>query len=273
MQNVCNSVQFSLRLTLLFLAASAVASPTPAVQGGAINSDGKLEITGLDQWNIKKQPDGGYKLFVKAKEGAKVTANWIESGNKLVASTATIFVTKDWKLVTAEMAGGITYTQVKGPQKVSVSAPKAHYTQKTSTLDVTGDVHLVRTDSSKSESLEAKGTGGTFLISESTDDPLIQADMPGPITFHMRGLRNEDGKKVPFNLNGKAGHLNYLRNERTITLSKGVTLSGTDPSLAGDITGVSRAVITLNKDREIDSIDMVGDPGKWVIDPKKTGGN
>jgi hypothetical protein len=262
-----------LKFFVLALTASAVAAPTSPVPTIQDVLENHMKVTGFDSWSVKRQADNSWHIIAKAPVGGKVVADWIKEGNKLAANSLVMHVSKDYKLVTAEMVGAITYTQKRGPQLVTVNAPKAVFNQTSGELLVTGVMELKRTDTSTGELFDVSGNGGRMLISTDSQDPLEKATMTGPITFSLAGNRIEDGKKSPFSIKGKAGHMDYMRAKREIMLSQGVTLSGNDPSLFGDISGVHSAVITLSETREVESIEMLGDPGKTVIEQKsKSGG-
>lgn len=277
------------RFTLLvgsLIAVLAVAQPgTPASRVVIQDELGKhLKVTGWDSWSVKRLSDGTIQITTKANGGGKVTADWISEGNKLVATELVMIATKDYKLSKAEMGGGISFTSRQktsgGVQTVLVESPKATYTAADGKITVAGNIKLDRGDTATGERLLVSGAGGTVYITDleaesSSSDPIKSAQVSGPVTFDMKGLRTEDEKKVPFTIKGKSGALRYNREDLAIRLSGGVTISGNDPTLVGDISGVSSAVIQLTKTREVESIEMEGDPGKTIIEQKekpKTGG-
>lgn len=252
------------RLGLLALVATAVASPGNPVLQDELGKH--LRATGWKSWSFQKQPDGRFKIVVSAAEGGRVTADWIQEGNKLVASGMTMFVTKDYKLESATMSGGITFTQSQGAQSVRVEAPNANYVAADNSIVVKGSLKLTSTNSEENKSMHATGSGGRMILSQQGKEPLESANIEGPITFQLKGDRLDQGKKLPFHVEGKAGHLTYNSGERKIALTKGVQLSGNDPAVVGDMTGVDEAEILLTENHEIDSIAMTGDPARTVIE-------
>lgn len=265
-------------LVALLLAGVIVAAPrqsTPRIE----DAQGRaVEITNYTSWRAEKTKDGRVRLTVSARNG-KVTANWKLEGLRLEAKELVMIATqKDFRLISADLTGGISVTSRRPStaagetQTVDIDAPSATYTAADQKVEVSGAFKVARVDGGTGEKMNASGSGGTVTLTPrgTSKNGIQEALVRGPVVFSMVGRREEEGKKVSYTLNGRGNRLTFNDAARQAVLSGNVTLSGDDPTVAGNMTGIEKAVITLDAAGEIDSIDMEGNPGSTVIDPKKT---
>lgn len=242
------------------VASVAIASSATAM----IQGPGGLDITGFDEWNAKRLPDGSIRVSVT---GTPVVSNWTSQGLQLKGAEL-IVTAKNEKLVSAQMKGGITFTAKQGGDTMVVTTPSATYTDGDQRLEVPGTLTLDR-KTAKGETTYAKGTGGTVFIdrnSKSTD--LIKtAELRGPISFKMTGTRvdSETKKNVPYFVNASGNRLTYSETERKVVLAGNVEVDGNDPAFIGRMEGIERVEITLTETREIDTISLKGDPARTRV--------
>jgi lipopolysaccharide export system protein LptA len=265
-------------LSALLLVGILMAAPrqgTPKIE----DAQGRaVEITNYTSWRAERTKNGLIRLTVRAANG-RVTANWKLEGLRLEAKELVMLATqKDYRLISADLSGGISITSrrpstVAGEtQTVDIDAPSASYTTADQKVEISGAFKVARTDSGTGEKMNASGSGGTVTLTPrgTTKNGIQDALVRGPVIFSMVGRREEEGKKVNFTLNGRGNRLTFNDAARQAVLSGNVSLSGDDPTVAGNMTGIEKAVITLDAAGEIDSIDMEGNPGSTVIDPKRT---
>jgi hypothetical protein len=265
-------------LSALLLVGILMAAPrqgTPKIE----DAQGRaVEITNYTSWRAERTKNGLIRLTVRAANG-KVTANWKLEGLRLEAKELVMLATqKDYRLISADLSGGISITSrrpstVAGEtQTVDIDAPSASYTTADQKVEISGAFKVARTDSGTGEKMNASGSGGTVTLTPrgTSKNGIQDALVRGPVIFSMVGRREEEGKKVNFTLNGRGNRLTFNDAARQAVLSGNVSLSGDDPTVAGNMTGIEKAVITLDAAGEIDSIDMEGNPGSTVIDPKRT---
>lgn len=235
----------------------------------------EFRATGWESFLVKRLPNKNISLEIG---GAPVVAKWIAQRLELQASRLEMVATTDYRLVTAKLIGGITFIAREDQNgNLTVKAPGATYTESEQKLVVTGALTVDRT-SGEGDTMHAEGKSGTiFLDRNSSRDALVKsANLTGPVTFSLKGSRvdEETKKKVPYLVKATADRLDYSDADRKAVLAGNVTLSGNDPTLFGEMTGVDKATIILDAAREIESIEFEGNPGKTKIEQRTgaTGG-
>lgn len=244
-------------------------------QGVIQDKTGKIyRITGVGHFLLSRQP--GKKLKINI-DGTPVVASWMAQGLELTAKGLELMATEDYKLLSAALTGGIVFTAKESGDVMTVEAPGANYTEADQKLTVTGALTLDR-KSAEGDRVYASGSGGTvFLDRNSTKDDLIKsAKLSGPVVFKLTGFRldEETKKKMPYSVNASASSLTYSDSERQAILEGNVKIDGNDPTLFGSMSNVDRVVIKLSATREIDSIEMSGNPATTTFEQKTktTGG-
>lgn len=234
----------------------------------------RIESAGKPKLSIARQANGQMK-FTYQSDSAPIVATLYEQGLQVSAKQITFLLAKDNSLVSANMTGGIKVTSKKGNDSIAVTASSADYTDSDQKLIVNGSIVLDRTGADASK-LHAEGSGGTILLDRAAkgDKMIKSATIGGRINFRMTGMRSDEGdaKKSSYFVNASAGKLIYNEAERKITMSDNVQISGNDPSLVTSMSNVESITMTLTADRQIDTIELEGSPGKTVFEQKKTTG-
>ncbi len=254
------------------LSISQTQSPT---QKGIFDKNGtELRVTGFDEWSVEKLPKGQFQLIMTGRPHAE----WLKQGLDLKAKTLEMRATSDYKLIAAELKGGIEFSADKQGSngRVVVRAESATYTDADEKLVVRGGLSLDQKGASNGQVLHAEGSGGTVLLDrKGTDQNLIKsATLNGPIKFKLSGMRDDEDakKKLPFFVNATAGILTYVKSEGKVVLKDNVKIDGNDPSIFGEISGVHTVTLYLTESGEITKIVMQGDPGATKIEQKSKGG-
>ncbi len=247
---------------------------------------GNMWVRGWSKMHAERIGSNQLKFTVGAASGKKLLATWakeninIESGGL----ECLVIVDKDkaYRLQTATMSGGIVANfvrasanaQSKENQTANIRAASAEYNGSNDTVSVKGNVTLTRSDPGAGQSMSATGASGTIQLSEqgASANAVKAATLNGPVKLTMTGVRpGDDGKPLKYNLTGLADRMVFNDAARTIVFSGNVRISGDDPTLGGDISGVNSATVKLTKDGEIESIDLEGDPGRTVVQDKRKG--
>lgn len=258
---------------LMIGAASAVAGSTVIAQ----DEDGVLyRVSCAGKWGAStKRVDGNLRTTFTA-ESAPIIVNWFQQGIEISGKSVTALLTKDTKLINATMSGGIRFKASKQKtDTISISAPSASYTDADQKLVVNGALELDR-KMADGGTMHAEGSGGTvYLDREAKGDKLIKsAVISGRIVFKMSGTRIDSETKKPaaYHVNASAGKLTYNEADRKVTLEDGVQISGNDPSLYSTMKNISKVTLVLTESREIDTIELEGNPGETIFEQKKTTG-
>jgi lipopolysaccharide export system protein LptA len=247
---------------------------------------GNMWVRGYSRMRIENLGSGKYKFTVSTSDGKKLKATWakenidIESGG--LECLVVLDKTKAYRLQTATMSGGIVANfvrasanaQSKENQTANIRAASAEYNGSNDTVTVKGNVTLTRSDPGAGQSMSATGASGTIQLSEqgASANAVKAATLNGPVKLTMTGVRpGDDGKPLKYNLIGLADRMVFNDAARTIVFTGNVRISGDDPTLGGDISGVNSATVKLTKDGEIESIDLEGDPGRTVVQDKRKG--
>jgi len=109
-----------------------------------------------------------------------------------------------------------------------------------------------------------KGSKGTFVLrslAEKNDNPLISADVAGPVTITV-DERDDKGKVVLYTLTGNTLDARSEGDDKVFTLSGNVHLTSdkTEPDKVGAILNfdVAQATVTVNKDFEVVKVKTKG---------------
>lgn len=265
------------------LATSQSSTQVPEIRDKA----GNMWVRGFSKMRSENLGGGKFKFTVATAAGKKLLATWSKENINLEAGALECLVVLDkakaYRLQTAEMTGGIladfvrasANAQSKEAQKATIRAGEASYDGDKDTVTVRSNVTLVRTDPGAGQSMTATGSSGTIQLSEqgAAANAVSAATLNGPVKLTMTGVRDgDDGKPVKYALNGFGDKMVFNDAARTIVFSGNVRISGDDPSLGGDISGVRIATVQLTKNGEIESIELEGDPGKTVVQDKRKGG-
>lgn len=249
---------------------------------------GNMWVRGFSKMSYQNLGSNRLKFTVSTLAGKKLLATWEKENIRVEAGGLECLVLLDkdkaYRLQTATMSGGIAadFTRAsanaasKEKQTANIRAASADYDGATDEVTVRGNVTLTRTDPGASQSMTASGSSGVISLSEqgATANAVKAATLNGPVKLTMTGSRvGDDGKPAKYNLTGLADKMVFDDTKRTIVFTGNVRISGDDPSLGGDISGVKLATVTLTKDGEIESIELEGDPGKTVVQDKRGGGS
>ncbi len=229
------------------------------------------------------------QFFAKALPNKKLEATWKKQRILIIALSINGTMRYDGQtleLLSATMTGGVETTVArdsvepgaKEPQITKIDSPAASYEAGTATLTASGGLTLTNTDKSAARSLTIRGANGTIGLTDvkAKATGIEDATINGPVTMEMTGLRQEKdpktGKpiKVSYTVTGRSDKLVYSASKRTVTLTGNVIVTGDDPMLGGDLRA-TRAVLTLDADGELVSVDFDG-PGETVLKDKKGGG-
>lgn len=282
----------TLTLTSLTLLGIALIATRATSQGGSSTPEirdkaGNMWVRGFSRMRSENLGGGKFKFTVSTTEGKKLKATWSKEKIDIEAGGLECLVvldkTKAYRLQTANMTGGIAADFVrassnatsKEEQKAAIRASSADYEGDKDQVVVKGNVTLTRTDPGAGQSMTATGSSGTIQLSEqgSSANAVKAATLNGPVKLTLTGVRDgDDGKPVKYSLTGTGDRMVFNDVSRTIVFSGNVRISGDDPSLGGDISGVKVATVQLTKNGEIESIDLEGDPGKTVVQDKRKGG-
>ncbi|MEQ1932851.1 MAG: hypothetical protein ABL962_03080, partial [Fimbriimonadaceae bacterium] len=168
----------------LVFAVPQVQKPT---QKGFFDKNGtELRITGFKEWSIEKMPKGVFQLVMTGRPHAE----WLKQGLDLKASTLEMEASADYKLISADLKGGIEFSSQRPNQdRVDVRAESATYTEADEKLVVRGGLTLDQNSEKSGQTLHAEGSGGTvFLDRKGADADLIKsATLSGPIKFKLTG--------------------------------------------------------------------------------------
>lgn len=261
----------------------------PAAQSGPKIGDtvGNMSVTGFSHLKTEKLENGNLKFTVRTDPGKRIIGDWVKQGLHVEVGDLEAIVNVEASgakmLISAIMGGQITAdvkrassnAESKESQIINLKAASADYTGSRNELSVKGAITLTRSDPGAHESLTATGSGGVITLSEqgASANGIKSAVLNGPVVLTMTGNRKgDDGKPTAFHVNGNANKVVFNDAARTVVFTGNVKLTGDDPSIGGEISGVSSATITLTKSGEIESIDMEGDPGKTIVTEKKKGG-
>lgn len=278
-----------LGLALVPLAAALAAQgPSPQANRPEIrDKTGDTQVYGWTRVRYENAGEGRMKFIVRPAEGKRIIGIWKKQDMRVEvgALDAVMNTGKDgaYRLLTATMSGSIdaNFTRPssnaasKERQVVDIKAGSAEYTATEQKVDVKGGVTLVRRDPGAQESMNASGASGVITLSEqgASTNAVKTAVLTGPVDMTMTGRRQgDDGKPQAYTLKGHANRMVFSDASRTIVFTGNVRISGDDPGLGGEISGVHTATVTLSKTGEIESIDLEGDPGRTVITDKKGGG-
>lgn len=282
----------TLTISSLFLLAAAI--PILAVSQSTTQTKipeirdraGNMWVRGFSRMRSENLGKGQFKFTVASAPGKKLLASWAKENINLEAGALECLVALDankaYRLQTANMTGGIVAdftrasanAQSKEKQSANIRAATADYSASNSSVEVKGGVTLVRTDPGANQTMTATGSSGVIKLSEqgTTANAVSNATLNGPVKLTMTGVRaGDDGKPVKYALTGLADRMVFNDTARTIVFTGNVRISGDDPSLGGDITGVRVATVQLAKSGEIESIELEGDPGKTVVQDKRKG--
>lgn len=258
---------------LMIGAASAVAGSTVIAQ----DEEGVLyRVSCAGKWGAStKRVDGNLRTTFTA-ETAPIVVNWFQQGIEISGKNVTALLTKDTKLINATMSGGIRFKASKQKaDTIVISAPTANYTDADQKLVVNGALELDR-KMADGGTMHAEGNGGTiYLDREAKGDKLVKsATINGKIVFKMSGTRVDSETKKPatYRIEASAGKLTYNEADRKVTLEDGVQISGNDPSLYSTMRNISKVTLTLTENREIDTVELEGNPGETIFEQKKTTG-
>lgn len=279
----------------LFTVGLAGLIVTLSAQGGqskpdAVNYIGDRQGTSITGWEKARYENAGgglRKFIVRPAAGGRIVGVWAKENLRadVGALDAVMSVGKEgaFELVSATMSSGIVadFTRpssnpdAKSNQTVNVRAASAEYVSAKNEIEIRGGIHVERKDPGAGESLVATGSSGVLTLSAegSKTNALKSAVLNGPVDLTLNGRRKGDDEKLqPYMMKGHADKVVFNDAARTIVFTGNVKLSGNDPGLGGEISGVHTATVTLTKSGEIDSIDLEGNPGKTVITDKKGGG-
>lgn len=247
---------------------------------------GNMWVRGFAKMRLERIGANQLKYTVSTATGKKLQATWTKENIRIESGGLECLVLRDkdnaYRLQTATMSGGIVAdfirasanAQSKENQTAKIQAASADYDGSKDTVTVKGNVTLTRTDPGAGQTMTATGASGTIQLSEqgASANAVKAATLNGPVKLTMTGVRDgDDGKPVKFTLTGLADRMVFNDAARTIVFTGNVRISGDDPTLGGDISGVNVATVKLTKDGEIESIDLEGDPGKTVVQDKRKG--
>lgn len=283
-----------MKLSLILIAILGVisllvtAAPS-APQGPEIrDSSGNTWVRGWSKVRYEKLPDGKLKYTVRSAPGKKIMGTWKQEGMEAEAGEIDFLVIPNkntFELQSATMGGGIEATfnrpssnaESKEFQTAVIRATSADYSGLKNTVDVKGTVSLLRSDPGAQQTMSATGSSGLIQLSKPGTkgaNVVQEATLNGPVAMKLQGTRRgDDGKPQKYDVVGSADKMVFNDAKRTIVFTGKVKISGDDPSLGGQISGVSRVVITFAASGEVESIDMEGDPtGVTQISDKRKGG-
>ncbi len=269
--------------------AGAYESPSlPKAQGPEIrDKSGSTWVRGWSKVRYEKLSDGKLKYIVRANPGKRILGSWKQEGMEIEVGELDFVVVPTggtFDLQTATMGGSIDVTitrpsanaSSKVAQTAHIKAGSADYLGAKSTVDVKGGVTLTQADPGANQNMTATGSSGTITLSKpgTKDRSVQQATLSGPVVMKLSGTRKgDDGKPQKYDVNGIADKMVFNDAQHTVIFTGNVKITGDDPSLGGQISGVSRVVITFLASGEIDSIDMEGDPvGTTTVSDKRKGG-
>lgn len=248
---------------------------------------GNMWVRGFSKMSYKNLGSNRLKFTVSTLAGKKLLATWAKENINVESGGLECLVLLDkdkaYRLQTATMTGGIAADFVRASanaasqekQTANIRAGSADYEGSKNEVTVRGNVTLSRSDPGASQTMNAVGSSGVITLSEqgSAANAVRAATLNGPVKLTMTGVRpGDDGKPSKYNLVGNADRMVFDDAKRTIVFTGNVRISGDDPSLGGDISGVNNATVTLTKNGEIESIELEGDPGKTVVQDKRKGG-
>ncbi len=257
------------------------------VQGPEIrDKTGGTWVRGWSKMRYEKQPGNKGRYIVRANPGKRILGSWKQEGMEIeVGDLDFIFTTSNgtFDLQSATMGGTIeaTFTRPssnaasKTMQTANIKAGSADYSDTKSTIDVRGGVNLASNDPGSNQSMTASGSSGVINLSKpgSKGNVVQLATLAGPVVMKLNGTRRgDDGKPQKYDVNGWADRMVFNDAAHTVTFTGNVKITGDDPSLGGQISGVSKVLITFSATGEIESIDMDGDPGTTTISDKRKGG-
>lgn len=281
----------SLFIVGLAAAAAGIAvsqSSTPVQVPEIKDKAGNMWVRGFSKMSYQNLGSNRLKFTVSTLAGKKLLATWAKENIRVESGGLECLVLLDkdkaYRLQTATMTGGIAADFVrasanlasKEKQTANIRAASADYDGSKSEVTVRGNVTLTRSDPGASQTMNASGSSGVIALSPqgAAANAVRAATLNGPVKLTMTGVRaGDDGKPAKYNLIGDADRMVFDDAKRTIVFTGNVRISGDDPSLGGDISGVNNATVTLTKEGEIESIELEGDPGKTVVQDKRGGGS
>jgi lipopolysaccharide export system protein LptA len=246
-----------------------------------------MSVSGFSSWRVEKQEGGKWKITARTSEGRKITGDWKKQGVHVEVGQleAIVNVEQDGArmLQDATLTGTIlakftrpsSNAASKAQQTVTLNAASADYKGATGVVEVRGGLTLNRQDPGADEKMTATGSSGTITLSDlnAQANGVKSAVLNGPVVMTMTGRRRgDDGKPQAFDLHGSADKLVFNDAARTIVLTGHVKITGDDPSIGGEISGVNSATVKFSATGEVESIDMEGDPGRTIVTDKKKGG-
>jgi hypothetical protein len=241
----------------LVLAASAVGQRGPMFADRAQN----MVLRDLQPFAIDF--DGEAREIRFAGEGRPFTAVWREEGLTLTGRTLEGLATrvgaaKSYGLRTASLGGGVRIVQDKGGQTVDAEGGSAEVNVASETLvNVRTGVKIQTSGPRAGEATQIDAS--TAVLTLAGLGGLRRAVLEGPVRIDMSTSPTERLEAA-----ANRAEIDYSSRPAKIVLTGAVTLDGNHPTLAGRVSGVTRAVITLDAERRPTRVDLDGGAGAGI---------
>ena len=258
------------------------------IQAGGRFSDnaGNMVIENWTSWKATRVGEKGLK-FVGS--GKPVRGSWKDQGLNVTAlkidGDAVLGKGDAFQLTTATISGDV-HAEIKragsdgATNTIELDTSSIDFIYSQSKAVLKGSVHVegVWGKDKQTFSLDAPSAVITLPpAGKKADFPIRTADVPGRVTMKFGGTRIAKDPKtgkaqaVQFGVIGKADHLYFDDDARTIRLVGNVHLTGSDPTVGGEMDAAS-AIIHLTADRKVKEIELTGTPGKSTLRGLGSGG-
>jgi len=209
--------------------------------------------------------------------GRPVRVSDSQSGTTFTAATAmTVIVGSQQgksKVTSINAEGAVTFTRSDDRGGTTMTGSGAMYRSDNAEGDLTiaGPVAIRGTDSVAKRDYNATGSRlvarTTAIETAKGPDSLYTAALAGPVRFEGTSVA---GERIV--ATGDRLDIDNRRKPSTVTLTGNIKIVSTGGPNEGDVSGMSRLVITLNEKNEVATIEGTGNPTRTVIRPQGGGG-
>jgi hypothetical protein len=208
----------------------------------------------------------GLEMFAQKTLSVQTVPNRAQRGSSTIQSaqatgsvrTVRTVGSNNSKEVTEVLSSGADY-RVNGNQGV---------------LDLDGPVTINNSNSAQRRTLVATGRSAQAILDPTSTgpnaDPLRTATLQGAVKIVVAQAASTGAEAgSTYTATGDRLVVNNASNPPTLTLTGNLNIIGSsDESGSGTVTGATRAVITLNARREMETVSLEGEPTRTVFRPK-----
>lgn len=259
-----------------WVALGLLSAALAAAQGIVFeDKDRNMTVRSLTSWNAERVNEDRIQF---RGAGRPFEGSWRDQGLRVRAQRIEGLAQRNDRgafalreaTITGDVSAELTGDANGDPRKTTLAGPKVVYgaASREPTATVLGPMKVVSTVEAQGQRFELRGASAKINLAPAdakADFPILRARVEGPVVFVLAARREvtESGKiaERAVKIDGTAGLALYDDVARTLTLSGGVSVQGDDTAVGGRASA-SKAVIHLDAERKVKSIDLEGDPGE-----------